>query len=180
MYHRSNVPLFTGQQLLCESVILIVFYLINILCKLNDDTRSSFCPTVRRRQLKETCCWWASEKMAKKIKSKVCYCENVLKMPDIRHNNIIFQQNGATVHRWRHDTRLLNLHSHDALEFIERENCPPNSPDLNWRTSSYFLVWGALQQKFYSRKVRDVDHLKRISLNCQHQSSQDTMNTATD
>jgi len=43
------VPLFTGKHLLCDSVILVVSYLLHILCKLNDVATSSFCPTVRRR-----------------------------------------------------------------------------------------------------------------------------------
>jgi len=67
-------------------------------------------------------------------KETVCYCKNVLKIiarysPYFRQHH--FPTDGAPAYRWRHVTQLLNLHSHDVLEFIEPKNCPPNSPDFN-------------------------------------------------
>jgi len=50
---------------------------------------------------------------------------------DIRFNDAIFRQDGVPTHRWRHVTRLLNLHSHDVRELIKLENSLPNSRDLN-------------------------------------------------
>jgi len=49
-------------------------------------------------------------------------------LPNIRHNDIIFQQYRVPSHRWRHVTWLLNPHTHDVPEFIELENCPLSSP----------------------------------------------------
>ena len=61
------------------------------------------------------------------------------------------------------------------LEFIEPENWPPNSPDLN---PVDYAVWGALQQMVYRRKISDIDQLKH--LDCWAQLSQDTLNRAID
>lgn len=44
-------------------------------------------------------------------------------------------------------------------EFIEPENWPPNSPDLN---PVDYSIWGCLQQLVYREPIRDVDHLKRV------------------
>lgn len=70
-----------------------------------------------------------------------------------------------------HVTWLLNLHSCDVSEFIELENCPPNSADLH----SYFLLWGTLQQKLYRQKITDVDCLKCVSLHCRDHLTHDTV-----
>src|SRR6218665_3101396 len=63
------------------------------------------------------------------------YCDEVLArglLPDIRQlsgaNDYIFQQDGAPSHRSRHTVSYLKA---NVPEFIEPENCPPNSPDLN-------------------------------------------------
>ena len=45
-------------------------------------------------------------------------------------------------------------------EFVEPENLPPNSPDLN---PVDYLILGALQQLVYCRRcIRDVEHLKEV------------------
>ena len=112
--------------------------------------------------------------------NSVYYCDNVLEaglLPDIRHlsqNDFIFQQDGAPAHRSRHTIAYLRSH---VPEFIEPENWPPNSPDLN---PVDFSVWGALQQKVYRHKIRDVDHLKCVLLDCWDQISQKTINMAID
>ena len=62
-------------------------------------------------------------------------------------------------------------------EFIEPENWPPNSPDLN---PVDYAVWGALQQMVYRRKISDIDQLKRVLIDCWAQLSQDTLNRAID
>ena len=74
--------------------------------------------------------------------NSVYYCENVLEqglLPDIRrisNNDFVFQQDGAPAHRSRHTVAYLRSH---VPEFIEPENWPPNSPDLN---PVDYSVWG--------------------------------------
>jgi len=68
------------------------------------------------------------------------------------------------------------LHSH-IPEFIEPENWPPNSPDLN---PVDFSVWGALQEKVYRQEIRDIHHLKQALLDCWDKLSQNTINRAID
>ena len=66
--------------------------------------------------------------------NSVYYCHNVLEqglLPDIRrlsNDNLLFQQVGAPAQRARHTVAYLCSH---VPEFIEPENWPPNSPDLN-------------------------------------------------
>ena len=48
-------------------------------------------------------------------------------------------------------------------DFIEPENCPPNSPDLN---PVDYLIWGVLQQLVYRQRIRDSDHLKEVLTAC--------------
>ena len=62
-------------------------------------------------------------------------------------------------------------------EFIEPENWPPNSPDLNLID---YAVWGPLQQMTYCHKISDIDQLKRVLIDCWAQLSQDTLNRAID
>jgi len=68
------------------------------------------------------------------------------------------------------------LHFH-LPTFIDPANWPANSQYLN---PVDFSVWGALQQKLYRQKFRDIDYLKCIVLNCWDQISQDTVSTLTD
>jgi len=68
----------------------------------------------------------------------------------------LFQQDGTLAHRSRHTVAYLRS---NVLEFIEPENWPPNSPDLN---PVHYAVWGALQQMVYRRKILDTDQLKRV------------------
>jgi len=54
----------------------------------------------------------------------------------------------------------------DTVEFLSRNSpvfisplpWPPNSPDLN---PVDYEVWCVLQQRVYSSRIRDVDHLKQ-------------------
>ena len=48
----------------------------------------------------------------------------------------LFQQDGAPAHRSRHTVAYLRS---NVPEFIEPENWPPNSPDLN---PVDYAVWG--------------------------------------
>jgi len=86
----------------------------------------------------------------------------------------LFQQDGAPAYRSRHTVAY--LHS-NVPEFIESENWPPNSPDLN---PVDYAVWGALQQMVYHRKISDIDQLKRVLIDCWAQLSHDTLNRAID
>jgi len=110
----------------------------------------------------------------------VYYCNNVLEqglLPEIRHisnNDFVFQQDGAPAHRSRHTVAYLHC---NVPEFIEPENWPPNSPDLN---PVDYSVWGALQQMVYRHKISDTEQLKRVLIDCWTQLSQDTLNRAID
>jgi inhibitor of nuclear factor kappa-B kinase subunit alpha len=95
--------------------------------------------------------------------NSVYYCDEVLAqglLPDIRQlsgvDGYVFQQDGAPAHRSRHTVAYLKA---NVPEFIEPENWPPNSPDLN---PVDYSIWGCLQQLVYREPIRDVDHLKRV------------------
>ena len=85
--------------------------------------------------------------------NSVYYCHNVLEqglLKDIRrssNDNFLFQQDGAPAHCSHHTVAYLCSH---VPEFIELENWPPNSPDLN---PVDYSVWGALQQMVYRHKI---------------------------
>jgi len=51
-------------------------------------------------------------------------------------------------------------------EFIEPENLPPNSSDLNPVDYSVWALWGALQQMVYRHKISDTDELKLVLIDC--------------
>jgi len=61
--------------------------------------------------------------------------------------------------------------------FIEPDNWPPNSPDLNPVDYSF---WGALQQMVYHHTISNIDQLKHMLIDCWAQLSQDTLNGAID
>ena len=86
----------------------------------------------------------------------------------------LFQQDGAQAHRSRHTVAYL---CSNVPEFIEPENWPPNSPELN---PVDYEVWGALQQMVYRHKISDIDKLKRVLIDCWAQLSHDTLNRAID
>jgi len=89
----------------------------------------------------------------------------------------LFQKDGAPAHRSRHTVAYLRS---NVPEFIEQENWPPNSPDLN---PVDYAVWGALQQMVYRRKISHIDQLKRVLIgviDCWAQLSHDTLNRAID
>jgi len=66
--------------------------------------------------------------------NSIYYCDNVLEqglLPDIHrlsNDDFLFQQDGVPAHRSRHTAAYL---CSNVAEFIEPENWPPNSPDLN-------------------------------------------------
>ena len=71
-----------------------------------------------------------------------------------------------------------SLHSFSVTtKFIDQRNWPANNQYLSLVD---FSLWGALQQKLYRLKFRDVDYLKCVLLNCWDQISQDTVSAATD
>ena len=106
------------------------------------------------------------------------YCDIVLQqglLPDIKNlsgDNFTFQQDGAPAHRSRKTVAYLRGHVPD---FIEPENWPPNSPDLN---PVDYSIWGVLQQVVYKQGIRDVEHLKEGVTRCWEEMSQDTINRA--
>lgn len=107
------------------------------------------------------------------------YCNQVLGgnglLRDIQRlsaNRFIFQQDGAPAHRSRHTVAFLTA---NLPEFIEPQNWPPNSPDLN---PVDYSIWGALQQLVYRQKIRDLDHLKEVLTSCWDQIGQDLIDKA--
>ena len=60
------------------------------------------------------------------------------------------------------------LHTHIPA-FIEPENWPSNSPDLN---PVDYSIWDALQQLIYRQQVRDIEHLKDVLVTSWEQISQ--------
>jgi len=50
-----------------------------------------------------------------------------------------------------------------VAEFVEAKIFPPSSSDLNLVN---FLLWGALQHRFYRQEIRDVDYMKHVLLHC--------------
>src|SRR6218665_2443872 len=81
------------------------------------------------------------------------FCDTVLHqglLPDIiAHSgeNFTFQQDGPPAHRSRKTIAFLTAH---VLDFIEPENWPPNSPDLNLVDYS---IGGVLQQLVYRQRI---------------------------
>jgi len=78
------------------------------------------------------------------------------------------------------ETRLftaISSYQHYVPEFIEPENWPPNSPDLN--LIDYF-IWGCLQQLVYCEPIHDVDHLKHVIIHYWDKISQELVDTAVD
>jgi len=58
-------------------------------------------------------------------------------------------------------------------EFVEPENWPQNSPDLN---PVDYSIWRALQQLVYcNRRIRDVEELKEVVQTCWEQIGQDVL-----
>lgn len=86
------------------------------------------------------------------------YCDVVLHqglLPDIiahSGDNFTFQQDGAPALRSRKTVAFLTAHVPD---FIEPENWPPNSPDLN---PVDYSIWGVLQQLVCRQRNRDIEH----------------------
>jgi hypothetical protein len=50
----------------------------------------------------------------------------------------------------------LDLLSQETPDFIPPQLWPPNSPDLN---PVDYHIWSVLEQRVYSTRIRDVDHL---------------------
>jgi len=109
------------------------------------------------------------------------YCDYVLSgnglLRDIRRlsgNHFIFQQDGAPAHRSKQTVGFLTA---NVPEFLEPENWPPNSPDLN---PVDYSIWGALQQLVYRQKIRNLDHLKEVLASCWEQIGQELIDKAID
>jgi len=64
-----------------------------------------------------------------------------------------------------------------VLEFVEPENWPLNSPDLN---PINYSIWGVLQQLVYRQKIRDLDHLKEVLTSCWGQIRQEFIDQVID
>ena len=98
--------------------------------------------------------------------NSVYYCEKVLQkglLPDNRRQSgayYIFQQDGAPAQRSRHTVTFL---TENVPEFIKPDNWPPNSQDLNLVD---FSIWGYLQQLVYQQKIRNIQHLKDVIIDC--------------
>ena len=107
--------------------------------------------------------------------NNVYYCHDVLEqglLPDIRrssNDNFPFQRDGAPAHCSRHTVAYLRSH---VPEFIEPENWPPNSPDLN---PVDYSVWGHCNRWCVVTKFR-IDQLKLVLIDCWAQLSQDMLN----
>jgi len=69
-------------------------------------------------------------------------------------------------HHLRKTVDFLRTH---VPAFIEPENCPPNSLNLN---PVDYSVCGALQQLVYGQQVRDIEHLKDVLVTSWEQISQ--------
>jgi len=94
---------------------------------------------------KTPCCYIKTWKMSvvfvhtwAKINKCIIVKMSLELLPDIRHISDIFQQDRAPAHCWR------------------SRHCTVKT-ELSWCSRSY-----------YRQKIRDVDHLKCISLNCGH------------
>ena len=72
------------------------------------------------------------------------------------HHAWILQQDGAPSHRAANTIDFLKK---ESVQFIEPSFWPPNSSVLN---PVDYAVWGALQQRVYKHKVRDIAHLKEV------------------
>jgi hypothetical protein len=78
-------------------------------------------------------------------------------LPAIRQQSggyFVFQQDSAPAHRAHETVALLK---HETPDFIPPSLWPPNSPDLN---PVDYKIWSVLQEKVYTTRIRDVDHLR--------------------
>ena len=62
-------------------------------------------------------------------------------------------------------------------EFIEPENWPPSSLNLN---PVDYSIWGSLQQMVYREPIRDVDHLKQVIIHSWAEISHTLVDSAID
>ena len=86
--------------------------------------------------------------MAEKVKVNAEYYTTTL-LPQLVNdcqtllgNDFIFQQDGAPAHTAHQTQQFLQVNCPD---FIERDEWPPNSPDLN---PLDYYVWGVMQDKY--------------------------------
>ena len=78
-------------------------------------------------------------------------------LPAIREQSgeyFVFQQDSAPAHR-AYDT--IAMLRRETPAFITPSLWPPNSPDLN---PVDYKIWGALQDRVYRTRIRDIEHLK--------------------
>jgi hypothetical protein len=90
------------------------------------------------------------------------YCQEVLAhglLLDIRqrcgHYNWTLQQDGAPSHRAAKTVEFLRA---EGVNFIEPDLWPPNSPDLN---PVDYAIWGALEERVYIHKPRNIEELRQ-------------------
>ena len=113
--------------------------------------------------------------------NSVYYCEQVLQnglLRDIRRQSgahYIFLQNGAPAHRSRHTVAFL---TENFPEFIKPDNCP--TPIVQISARWIFRYWGYLQQLAYRQKIRNIQHLKDVIIDCWSEISQPFIDGAID
>ena len=76
----------------------------------------------------------------------------------LMNDKFIFQQDGAPAHTARRTQEWLSL---ECPDFIDKDEWPPNSPDLN---PLDFYVWGAMLQMYqkFTPKPTSKDELKAV------------------
>ena len=81
------------------------------------------------------------------------YCNELLPLlvddcSTILHDDFVFQQDGAPSHTARHTQEWLAVNCPD---FVEKDQWPPNSPDLN---PLDFCVWGMMLESYAKHKPK--------------------------
>ena len=81
------------------------------------------------------------------------YCDELLPLlvddcSTILHDDFVFQQDGAPSHTARHTQEWLAVNCPD---FVEKDQWPPNSPDLN---PLDFCVWGMMLESYAKHKPK--------------------------
>jgi len=93
---------------------------------------------------------------------------------DLMGNDFIFQQDGAPAHTARQAQEYLQQNSPD---FINKDEWPPNSPDLN---PLDYCVWGVMLQCYEQQtpKPKNVAELRTVLQTIWDNLSQDTIQKA--
>ena len=95
----------------------------------------------------------------------------------ILDDEFVFQQDGAPAHTSQQAQDWLKQHCPDPAEFIQKDDWPPNSPDLN---PLNYLVWSAMLQSYehFSPKPTTVAELKTVLQDIWSNLSQQTIDNA--